>query len=208
MVNEWDTFESNRTDATIEDFCRYYLAKKDNPENKQQLWGGQIPPESNSILGKMMGRLNAINAYYFKNSKKEGREIDLASFGLLNSIFFRKEVNKTEAINDNFMEFSTGVDVISRLKTKGLIEERKDPNDLRAKLVKLTPEGIEALKSCREDLGKIARFMYGDMNEDDKKTIIKLLGKVDERNSQIISDNKSNDLWALICAKSDDSQSK
>jgi DNA-binding MarR family transcriptional regulator len=197
LVNEWDAFESEHSEATIEDFCRYYLVKT-RQDNKNQVLGGRVTPEINSSLGKLFGRLNAINAYYFKNSNKEHREIDLTSFGLLNSIYFRKEAKKTDAINDIFMELSTGIDVITRLKKKSLVAERNDPDDKRAKLIKLTSKGEKALNSCRADLGKISQYMYGEMNIDEKKTIFNLLSNIESKHTQKISENNLQDLWVLF----------
>jgi DNA-binding MarR family transcriptional regulator len=198
LVNEWDAFESKHPDAVIEDFCRYYLLKKKETEDKTALFGGHMPPEIHGILGKLIVRLAAIHSYYFKNTKKGIRELDLDSFALLNSVHHRKEAKKTDPINEYFMEISTGLDIFARLKKKGLISERQDTSDKRAKLVRLTAKGEKVLLACWNDLGKISRFMYGDMDMDDKKIIFHLLSTVDIKHSKIISENKSQDIGAVI----------
>jgi DNA-binding MarR family transcriptional regulator len=198
LVNEWDAFENEHPDSSIEDFCQYYIVRKKQQEVNNPIVAEGMLPVVEAALGRLFGRLNAINAWYFKHSTKRDRDIDLASFGLLNSVFLKKETQKSEAINNIFMEFSTGNDILARLKKKGLIEERSDPNDKRAKLVKLTSKGQKAVLSYRHDLAKIAQFMYGEMNNDEKKIILSLLSNIDLKHSELISENRSKDFRKLI----------
>lgn len=55
------------------------------------------------------------------------------------------EVKKTDLINYLFYEYTTGIEVINKFVTDRLISEKQDPNDKRAKLIKLTEKGLEAL---------------------------------------------------------------
>ncbi len=196
LVNEWDAFENEHPDSSIEDFCQYYIVRKKQQEINSQVVSEGLIPQIEAALGRLFGRLNAINAWYFKHSTKRDKDIDLASFGLLNSVFLKKETQKSEAINSIFMEFSTGNDILARLKKKGLIEERNDPNDKRAKLVKLSAKGQKAVLSYRRELARIAQFMYGEMNIEEKKVIFSLLSNIDMKHSDLISENRSQDFWA------------
>jgi len=198
LVNEWDTFENEHPDSTIEDFCQYYIVRKKQQEVNNPIVAEGMLPEIEAALGRLFGRLNAINAWYFKHSTGRDRDVDLVSFGLLNSVYIKKETQKSEAINRIFMEFSSGNDMLARLKKKGLIKERNDPNDKRAKLVKLTSKGQKAILSYRHDLARIAQFMYGEMNNDEKKVILSLLSNIELKHTVMISENRSQDFWELI----------
>jgi len=198
LVTEWDAFQKGHADANIEDFCRYYLIKKREAEKKEELFGGHLPPELNSTLAKMIGRMASISLYYFKNAVKHEKNMDLESFTLINVINFRKECRKSDAIIECFLELSTGIDILARLRKNGYITERDDPSDKRAKLVKLTAKGEEFLFKCWRNLGKVSFFVYNDMKEDDKRIILQLLSNVHSKHSKIIAENKNKDLDELI----------
>jgi DNA-binding MarR family transcriptional regulator len=198
LITEWDTFQGDHPDATAEEFCRHFLIKKREAKKSDQLFGGHMPPDINTTLLKLFGRLTGINIYHFKNGMKSEGQIDIETFTLLNSIRFRNEARKTDVINDSFMETSTGIDMLLRLRKAGYITERDDPSDKRARLVKLTPKGEQMLFKCYRQLGKIAFFMFSDMDLDDKKIILQILSVVDIKHSKIIDENRGKNLDELV----------
>jgi DNA-binding MarR family transcriptional regulator len=203
LVSEWDAFEKEHKKATVEDFCRYYLIKKKASKKEGELFGGHLPPEINSTMAKLIGRLATISVFHFKGTMKQENNIDIESFTLINVIRHLKECRKTDAISEAFLELSTGIDMLTRLRKNGYISERADPNDKRARLVKLTAKGEEVLFKCWKNLGKVSFFLYGDMEEDDKKIVLQLLSGVDTKHSRIITENKNRDLEELIAEYSD-----
>ena len=50
---------------------------------------------------------------------KNENDIDIETFTLINVISFRKECRKTDAITDCFLELSTGIDILTRLRKNG-----------------------------------------------------------------------------------------
>jgi DNA-binding MarR family transcriptional regulator len=208
LVTEWDAFEKEHKNASIEDFCRYYLIKKRETEKKDKLFGGHIPPEMNSILIKLIGKLGAISLYHFKNEVKQEKNIDIDSFALANVIYYRKECRKTDAINECLLELSTGIDILSRLRKNGYTIERGDPNDKRARLVKLTSKGEQMLFKCWSDMSKISFFIYEDLEDDDKKIVLQLLSNLEIKHSKIIAENKNKDIDTLISEFSDKAKFK
>jgi DNA-binding MarR family transcriptional regulator len=198
LVTEWDAFEKEHKNASIEDFCRYYLIKEREAKKKDELFGGHMPPEINSTMAKLIGRLSSIMVYHFKNSVKQENNIDIEWFTLINVIHFRKECRKTDAITECFLELSTGIDILNRLHKNGYISERGDPSDKRARLVKLTAKGEGMLIQCWKSLGKISFFIYNDLETDDKKIVLQLLSNIDTKHSKIIAENKGKDIDTLL----------
>lgn len=210
LVTEWDAFEKEHKGSTVEDFCRYYLIKKRETGKEEQLFGGHVPPESNGTLAKLIGRLGSVTVYYFKNAMKQEKDIDIdiESFSLINVIRFRKECRKTDAISECFLELSTGIDILTRLKKNGYISERGDPNDKRARLVKVTAKGEAMLVKCWKSLGKTAFFVYNDLEDDDKKIVMQLLSNLEIKHSKIIAENRNKTLDELIEEFSDKKEYK
>ncbi len=204
LVNEWDAYESKHSNASIEDFCRFYLIKKREEERKGIIFsGGAVPPSINSILLKMLSRISAINFYYFKISSEKEDRIEPEWFLLLNSIFFKKESKKIDVINANFIEQSTGVDMLKRMKKAGLISERNDLVDKRAVLVKLTQKGEGILFKCFEKLSTIGFFMFQDVNEDDKNLVLQLLSNTEIKHSRMILENRTKNFDEILDRYSD-----
>jgi DNA-binding MarR family transcriptional regulator len=200
LVTEWDAFEKEHKGATVEDFCRYYLIKKRETGKENQLFGGHVPPESNGTLAKLIGRLASISVYYFKNIMKQEKDIDIdiEAFTLINVIHYRKECRKTDAIGESYLELSTGIDILTRLRKNGYISERGDPNDKRARLVRTTAKGEAMLVKCWRSLGKSSFFVYNDLGPDDKKIVMQLLSNLEIKHSKIISENRNKNLDELI----------
>jgi DNA-binding MarR family transcriptional regulator len=70
----------------------------------------------------------------------------------------------------------TATEVVDDLQRRGLAERRGDPDDRRAVLVALTPEGVatsRAIQTARQAEGE--RF-FGELSEQDRAELVRLLG--------------------------------
>ena len=67
-----------------------------------------------------------------------------------------------------------------------MTEERIDPTDKRAKLVKATAKGEKLLVKCYEGLMKVSDIMFWDMGQEDKKLCIQLLRHVEIKHSKLV----------------------
>lgn len=96
-----------------------------------------------------------------------------------------KDPMKTEVINYNFSELSTGLLVIERLKKKKYITEHSNPDDKRSKRLKITDKGQKILDGCYAKLRRIHEMMYYDLSEEDIKLCIQLLQGVEIKYSKL-----------------------
>src|SRR5690606_12777526 len=116
-------------------------------------FGGMLPPFFNAFLAKLIGRLGKSLESYTRKAVQEIPDLKQPEdFYFLNSITHLGESKKTDIIQYNFTEPATGVDVLKRLLQAGFTEERTDPADKRAKLVKVTDKGRNVLDLCYEKL--------------------------------------------------------
>jgi DNA-binding MarR family transcriptional regulator len=196
LVNEWARFEQRYPEGTIEEFCRRYLITQREKKEIGTNFRGVIPPQVDAYLSKLMGRICQILLLYGEVAMKGVSEIGrMEDFYFLNSVTHLGESRKTDIINYNFLELSSGIDVLNRLQKNKLIEERTDPADKRARLIKATTKGEKVLSKCYEVLIKVSDIVFWDMSQEDKKLCIQLLKGVEIKHAKIVMElrNKSLD---------------
>jgi DNA-binding MarR family transcriptional regulator len=151
-----------------------------------------------STIAKLIGRLGAILTAYSKLALREGDEVELDWFYCLNAIFHQGEARKIDIITYNFLEQTTGIDLLNRLKKAGFISERADPSDKRAKLVQLTGDGKQLLFKLYERLYLPAYLLFGEMSKVDVHLIVNLLGPIEQKHGKILEDNRARGFADLL----------
>lgn len=198
LISAWDNYQETHRDATVSDFCRHYLALAETKGISEGLFSGMEPPDKTSTVAKLVGRLGAILTTYFKLALKEGDEVELDWFYCLNAIFHQGEARKIDIITYNFLEQTTGIDLLNRLIKAGYISERTDPSDKRAKLVQLTGEGKQLLFRLYGRLYFPAYLLFGEMSGVDIHLIINLLGPIEHKHGKILNDNRTKSFAELL----------
>ncbi len=188
LVNEWAAYEEAHSDASLEEFCRYYLtAQRSKRELPPIFQGKAIPPTSTSFLIKLMGYIVKVFETYARSAFAAIQDIKQPEdFYFLNYIKYNDGCRKTDVINNFLMGLSTGIDVLNRLIANGLIEERPDPDDKRARLVNLTAKGVEVLNECYRQSQLVSSIVFHEMSEDDIQLVIQLLRGVEAKHSPLI----------------------
>ncbi|MDQ3847087.1 MAG: MarR family winged helix-turn-helix transcriptional regulator [Bacteroidota bacterium] len=199
LISAWEDFQKHHAQAGIEEFCIYYLAKSRNTKKDTDLLGGYATPDLDTTLGKLIGRIAGFIQLYSRIAFQENeKEIDLNWMYFLNAIYHREEANKTDIINYNFTEQSTGNEIIARLKKLGLVTERVDPNDRRARLVKVTSKGEKKLVEFWSKTYKAMVVVFSEMTEDDKKLVIQLLNNTEVKHTLLFSQIKHKNINEIL----------
>jgi DNA-binding MarR family transcriptional regulator len=76
-------------------------------------------------------------------------------------------------------------DIVDGLERLGLAERRPDPADRRAKLVAITEAGQSALDIANVTRERLLTQIFGGLTEDDRATLFRLLGRLDEAVQQV-----------------------
>jgi len=198
LVTQWGAFEQRHPEGTIEDFCRHYLAKQQQPKIKGPLVGGVIPPISDGLLLKIIGMIHKLNVNY-ANIALNGTDLNqIEEFGILLTIQQYKNPKKTEVIYANLFELSSGTDMLTRLKKRGLIKEYDDKEDKRSKRIELTSKGEKAITACFPRIKKMAMMMMHDLSDDDKELCIQLLKNVEIKFSSLWQSHKGMEFDEII----------
>lgn len=124
--------------------------------------------------------------------EKEFKSIDEYSF--LATLLREKQMSKTQLINSQMLEITTGAELIKRLKAKGLIEEIVDPYDRRSKLVMLTAKGRSELLSAFDAMYRASRLITGNLSNEELKTGIEILTKLSQFHQDIFDQDKNESL--------------
>jgi DNA-binding MarR family transcriptional regulator len=96
---------------------------------------------------------------------------------------------KADVIRKNVTEKSSGNEVLKRLLRQQLIEETKNPNDKRSKLLKLTPAGFAAINAVRIQLEKMGNLVAGDLTEQEKEILITMLSRLNDYHRPLFDAN-------------------
>jgi DNA-binding MarR family transcriptional regulator len=190
LVNLWAEFVRTHPTASIEDFCRHHLAHWRQKETKGVLVGGVVPAVADGLLLKIIGRISKLNMNY-ANLALEGTGLNqIEEFGMLVTIKQEKNPKKTEVIYSNLQELSSGTDMLTRMKKRGLIKEYDDTDDKRSKRLELTPKGEKAVDACKKKILMNAAMLMKDLTEDDKQLCIQLLKNVEIKFSALWQKHK------------------
>lgn len=188
LITEWDNYTGKAAQPTVADFCEQYLRKKNK---KKKETAGEIPPQDmDGLIAELVGRMSGLHTTYAKMMLKELPDVELEWFYLLNIIKYKKEAKKTDIISLSLLEQSTGIDILNRMKSRGLITEKNDPADKRARLISITAKGNALLTQIGSNLYKVTYLLYNDIKKEDKQAIIRIFGDLHTRHQQWLQENK------------------
>jgi DNA-binding MarR family transcriptional regulator len=104
-----------------------------------------------------------------------GGELTLAQLSILLTLLEKGPIRMTDLAAHERVRTPTTTVAIRRLEKLGLVKRSRDPSDLRAVLVEVTPRGLvqhrEALAARRAALAA----MLGRLSDDDVETLTKAL---------------------------------
>jgi DNA-binding MarR family transcriptional regulator len=190
LVNHWADFEEKHPDAGIDEFCRYYLAAKQEKEYSNNLFGGEIPPRADIVMTKLLDRLARIHMIYIQIALKDMEINHFEEFSLLSAIANLKTPRKTEVIYHTINELSTGLNLLTGMKKLRYITEHDDPDDKRSKRLALTPKGEKVLHDCYKKFSKIPEILFMEMPEEDIKLCIDLIKNTEFKFSKLWQQHK------------------
>lgn len=189
LISEWAAFEEGHPKEGINGFCRYLLQKeKLNKSGKN--------PEKNSTqkkgtLLRIIGRLSSAYALYHRAAMADMNLPGPESFYYLNSLYQLGEVRKTDLINYQFAETTTGMVAIAKLVEDGFFQERPDPSDARAKLIRITDKGKKKLTACSERAAKVNEMLFAGIDEEAIDLCILLLNGIEKEHSKLAIEVKN-----------------
>lgn len=179
LINLWAKYEEENPRAEIGQFCQDYLVSQEQKTRKVTFWQSPVPPDSTSMLTKLIGRIAKLHNLYAVDAFKDCGISSFDDFLFLNSIAHTPNPKKTDIILANFSELSSGLLILDRLKKAKLIVEQADELDKRTKRLEMTKDGASVLEACYQKLNEINEMCFSGLAEEQVKLSIQLLQPVE-----------------------------
>lgn len=173
-------------------------ATKKNATTIPQDYPGRINNNNKTSFLESISRIARYHDFYIRKALQELNINSRLEFLFLQSVNNMDKAKKTDLINMHLLEYTTGMDTISRLIKNNIIFESQDPNDKRAKLLALTDKGISVLKQAENRINEENEMFFAAINENKWKKALPVIEEIDSFHNLIYS--KHNDKpFAEIC---------
>jgi len=193
MVTEWEAFSSVQKNATLEAFCHHYIDKKKKKTVKTS------GPSQAFELARLTGRMASIQRAYQKISLKSMPDMEIEWYYLLYTINRHTSIRKTDVLGFNYLlEPSTGIDIINRMIKAGLLREKVDTQDKRARLISITNEGKKLLHKADRLIQKTMAHIFDSIDITEQQSLINILGKLEHKHSNLLIKHKHKTIDEII----------
>lgn len=192
-------------ELNINDFIGF-LNSKHKPTNVKtiELQGGENseinqsqegPATDISILIVLMFRYAK---GYIRKALKSSKIKSADEFSFLITLLTYKNLTKTELIQKQVMEKTSGTEIINRLIRLGLIMQYEDEVDKRSMRIKISDLGKSEIIGILPEMQKVSKIVTGNLTETEKNTLAYLLRKLENFHNDIFLNNKDAELNELI----------
>ena len=182
--------ENPGREISIQDFTGFLLNTVGDPAdhvNKNEVRFGKndsVALERAYQLDNNIGRLFVFMSRYAKSYIKkalEGTPLQTAEdFSALAILLTHSHLSKSELINHNLQEKTSGTEVIRRLIAAKLVIQWDDLADKRSKHIAITDEGKELLYLVFADMNNVSKMITGNLTTAEKLTLQYLLQKLED----------------------------
>lgn len=185
LAKSWENFEKTHPNGTAEAFCHFYL---ENHSMNSAGTGEKMASEPimgyTNALGVHISRLSKYMSFFARRIMKDLEVDNTEDFYYTATLHFGGRMRKSDLIQKNISEITSGTNVINRLLHKGLMREMPDPEDARSKLVEVTEAGILWMNACLDDMISVNKLTLDILSEEEKKIAMDILEKVDRYHSE------------------------
>ena len=201
IISNLETLEKEKgtKPVKIEDFVLFlnqkYLA--DNVSQQAPLFANQSETVENSI-SQLVGFLYRYAKGYIKKALEESTILTIADFGYLATVWQQGDLTKTQVIDKNIHEKNTGMEIIKRLITNGLLEQYEDLKDKRSKRLKITESGQAELLKSFDNMFKVSQIIAGKLTATEKIQLYYLLNKLHDFHNPIFLQEKETGIDAIM----------
>jgi DNA-binding MarR family transcriptional regulator len=210
LIDYFEEYEQDEKQTDLLDFSYWMISKlEDNPNSNKRaskknetinLQDFPIPTNTNNKTSflESISRIARYHDFYIRKALQELNINSRLEFLFLQSVNNLDKAKKTDLINIHLLEYTTGMDTISRLIKNGILYESQDVNDKRAKLLALTKEGISILKQAEKRINEENEMFFAAINKNKWKKALPVIEEIDSFHNFIYS--KHNDKpFAEIC---------
>ena len=142
-------------------------------------------------LTRSLGRVASIQRTLLRLSLRDTPGIELEWYYFLHSVNERKAIRKTDLISFNLLlEPTTGIDILNRMIKAGLLDEKEDPSDRRARLLRLTKKGQFILKKAEESVQGVTTLLFDKVSEPQRSVMESTLVAIENEFSPLLATHR------------------
>ncbi len=195
-----DTFETEEgiEGIVLEDFIGWVQKKNNKIGNEKNEEDGRNNDFLNIEISSHIGYLYRYAKHYSKKALQNSKLTTLDDYVFLMSLLIEGEQSKTNLIQNQILEISSGTEVIKRLLKDGLIEEVSNKADKRSKKIKISLKGINTIQALGDTMNKTAQLVGGNLNTDEKIKLVEMVKKLKGFHDHIHQADKKTDLEKIF----------
>ncbi len=136
-------------------------------------------------IAALLTRMNRFSIFYTKKAFQGLLISNATEFGILAGIKSLGNPRKTDIINFNLLEKTTGTELLKRMIADGLIIESDDADDKRSKRVQLTRTGEKLVEEASVRLLEISSIITGNLTHEQKQEMAQVLHELGDFHNNI-----------------------
>jgi DNA-binding MarR family transcriptional regulator len=204
-VADYEKVLSSSDDMTMEGFSNFINHPNDSSFLKKRNLSGKLELEVQEKGNKQETTIAILVTFIYRYAKLYSKKIlqdspisTLDDFSYVIMLLTHESLSKTELIQKNVHEKTTGMEIIKRLIKQGLIRQFDDEVDKRSQRVAITEEGKRAIFSILHKLEDVSTIMTGNLTELEKNSLNTILKKLDHFHFDIFMNDKNKSLPEII----------
>jgi DNA-binding MarR family transcriptional regulator len=173
--------QTKTKDTKLTDFAYWILNSENQTQNssKNKTSNSLSINEVEEEISRLLILMYRHAKIHIKTYLTEFPEIVQEDFTYLYALKRSGSLTKTQLIEVNVHEKTSGLEIIRRLLKHELIQESIDENDKRSKRIVLTEKGETIFLSLKTTTRKIAKLITGKLTSDEKANLHSILKKMD-----------------------------
>jgi len=165
---------------------------------------GEAPENANwdGLISMHLGFMANYATFYARRLFRQSDIYSMTDWAFLATLQQTGAMKKSALIQHNILEKSSGTEVLKRLLKQGFIEEQPDPDDRRAKQVRLTESGKAAVNEANAKVFPMGKVVTGNLTAAEKQTLLSLLQKLHRFHDPIFKGYTEEELVELLSGDS------
>jgi DNA-binding MarR family transcriptional regulator len=152
------------------------------PSSLSAMTNDQLKAIPERVISNEINKLLVLLARLIRTTAKQalmGTPLQtIEEFSYLAILSKKQSAGKSELIDLNYQEKTTGTEVIRRLIDNGLVSQFDDKLDKRSKRVRITGEGKRLLDIIFDDMNDIAELVVSPLDIIERQSLLSLLNKL------------------------------
>ncbi|SFT08519.1 MarR family winged helix-turn-helix transcriptional regulator [Sphingobacterium wenxiniae] len=181
----------NKSAVTIDDFKKWIVINYNAEDlTTEPNWEGKEKGRSpESVINTLIVHMNRYAKSYSRSAIFGSDFSSQEDFIYLINLKAFGDMTKMDLIKKNVHEKPVGMQIINRLISKGWVNQMDSEIDKRSKVLKITDRGIQVLDKQMDKIRKATEIVTGDLTQNEKMELIRLLNKLNDFHKSIYDKN-------------------